>query len=258
MDFWAITGLMIGAVGAVFTFFAWLWPDPINRRRKPVFRLEYVMVSNQALLHVPSGVSVKVSVDGRAVSQAYATVLRVVNTGTEPFRTADWEAPMVVSLPKSSVISVRQIAARPERLRIPSPTLKGDRIEFAPFLINPGDLFDIQIISEGVVPTPQLDVRMPGLLQARRRGRPVYPPGNGVDGALDRSNTVFYTIFGGLLLAFIAFTLLGPMQSSSGVPAPFESRLPLAGVLTGLFGAYVVLLRVTTTRNRRWRPVERF
>lgn len=258
MQPWEFVGLIVGIVGIGVGIVAWLWPDPTNRRRKPVSRLEWLVISNQTLLHVPGGVSVKVSIDGRSVDQAYVTVLRVANTGTETFRSADWEAPMIVSLPGSSVISARQVAARPERFRVPSPTITGDRIEFAPFLINPGDLFDVQIVSEGPVPAPQLDVRIPGLLQARRLRRPVYPPGNGVDGALDGGNKVFYSLFGALFLALIAFMLFGPIQSASGVPLTFEGRLPQAGAIAGLFGAYVVFLRWATTRNRRWRPVERF
>lgn len=258
MDSLAIAGLIIGAVGVIVSVLAWVWPDPINSRRKPVSRLEYVTVRNNALLHVLNGVSVKVSIEGRSVEQAYVTVIRVVNTGTVSFRSMDWEAPMTVSLPGSSVISARQVAARPDRFRVPSPKIIGDKIELAPFLINPGDLFDLQIVTEGGTPSPHLDVRIPGLDQARRRRGPVYAPGNGVDGTLETGNKVFTLIFGLLLLGLAALALFGPMVSESGAATTLQNRLPLAGFAMGAFGAYAVFLRWSIRRSRRWRPAERF
>jgi hypothetical protein len=140
---------------------------------------------------------------------------------------------------------------------VPSPVLRSNSVEIAPFLLNSGDLFDLQIISTGADPTPRVGARIAGVKEVRARRR-VYNPGNGPDGALDRSNKVFYTIFGVFILALLALYALAPMENESGTPVAFEQRLPMILVTVGIFGLYIAFLRWATIRNRRWRPAARF
>lgn len=250
MDLWVVLGVIFAGLGLVTPFLA-------NIRRPLRKRLEYVITRNQGLLNVPRGVSVEITVEGRTVEQAYVTVLRFANSGTEDFPARDWESPLAVRLEGSSVLSAEQIAARPAGWRVDAPVIRGDLVEIAPFLFNAGDLFELQIISDGATPDPKVTARILGVRQISRRP-PVYNLGNGVDGALDASNKIVYSAFALIWIALIALVSFGPMVTTSGDPLPFTGRLPLIAFAVGIFGLYFAFLRWATVRNRRWRPAERF
>lgn len=249
MTFWSILGVIFAGAGLITPFLA-------NIRRPARKSLEYVITRNQHLLNVPHGVSVTVSVEGRRVAQAFVTVLRIANTGAENFPARSWETPLMVRLVGSSVISAHQIAARPEGLRVGGMSMKGDTVEVLPFLFNSGDLFELQIVSEGAVPDSRVSVRIPGLRHVPRR-QPIYNLGNGLDGALDLSNKIVYSIFFAMLPGMVAFSAFGPLTLSSGEPIPSTTRTSLVLVTVGMLGLYVAFLRWATVRNRRWRPNER-
>lgn len=244
MDFWVIFAAICALASVVIAIAAWLWPAP----RKAVARLEYVVLSNQSLFAVPEGVSVHVSVEGRPVTQAYATVIRVANSGTVNFKTADWEGAMKIQL-GGQVISAKQIAARPKDLRLGPLRVDGRHVQITPFLFNAGDLFDVQVISEGPRAMPSASVRMVGLAQARRR-KAVYNLGNGVDGELVRENKVVYWFFGIIFALGVATAFIGPLLA--GV-TPY-SVSPLGWLAVSVLALYLGFLRWATVRNRRWRP----
>lgn len=245
-----LLGLIFAAASCVTPFLA-------NIRRPKKRSVDFVVQGSQSLFHVPRGVNVSVTVDGRSVEQASVTILRIANLGTEDLLRTEWDGPLVIDLGRSLVISARQVAARPSALRVPVPVLHSSSIEISPFLLNSGDLFDLQIVSAGAEPTPRASARIAGVKEVRRR-RPVYNLGNGIDGALDRGNKIVYMTFAGLFLALITLAAFAPMESESGSPAPLEQRLPMLLVFVGLLGLYVTFLRWATVRNRRWRPTYRF
>lgn len=239
----AVVGVILAATG------------PIRRRARK--RFEYVVTQNQTLLNVPRGVSVEFAVEGRPVEQAFVTVLRMSNTGTESFRTRDWETPLVVRLQGASIISAHQIAARPAGWRIGPASIAGDRVEIPAFLFNVGDLFELQIVSEGAFPSPHVSARIPGLTQIVRRPA-IYNLGNGPDGALIRSNKVVYWGFAVVWVFLIALTAMAPIIWPSTPPVSYWNTVPSLSLWVGVFALYLGFLRWATVRNRRWRPAERF
>lgn len=250
MELVGILGVVLAGMGVVLAA-----TGPIRRRSSK--RLEYVITQNQRLLDVPRGVSVEFSVEGRRVEQAFVTVLRVANTGTQDFLSRQWEAPLTVRLPGCSVISAQQIAARPSDFRVSSAALTGDSVELGPFLFNSGDLFELQIVSEGAIPNPQVSARLPGLTQVTRR-KAVYNLGNGPDGELIRENKIVYSGFGLVWTALTVLVALGPFGETAGAATSYWSRVPLLSLLVGGLFLYLGFLRWATVRNRRWRPSARF
>lgn len=131
-------------------------------------------------------------------------------------------------------------------------------MELAPLLLNAGDLFELQIVSDGAVPNPQANARIVGVKEISRR-RPVYNLGNGVDGALELGNHVVHAVMAIIWLGLIAMVILAPIETRTGDPLPFyPDRLLWIAVLVGVFGLVVAWMRWATVRNRRWRPAERF
>jgi len=244
MDFWGIFAAICALASVAIAVVAYLRP-PSHRA---VARLEYVVLSNQSLFVVPEGISVTISIEGRPVRQAFVTVIRVANTGTINFSSADWESPLTIQL-GGAVISAKQIAARPKELRLSPLRTDGRGVEIRPFLLNAGDLFDVQVISEGPLAMPSVSARIAGLEQVRRR-KSVYNLGNGVDGSLDTSNKIVYWFFGLVLALGVAITFIGPLFAGT---TPY-SVSPLAWFTVSALALYLWFLRWATVRNRRWRP----
>jgi hypothetical protein len=245
-----VIGVILSALGVILAA-----TGPVRKRVRK--RLEYVVVQNQRLLNVPRGVSVEFAVEGRRVDQAFVTVLRIANTGTENFPSRDWETPLVVRLEGCSVISAQQIAARPLGWRVGKPIVRGDSVKIPAFLFNAGDLFELQIVSEGATPNPHVSARLPGLTQVSRR-QAVYNLGNGPDGALVRENKIVYWAFGAFWLALTVFVALAPVMFPPDPPTSYWNQVPLLSLVVGVLVLYLGFLRWATVRNQRWRPAERF
>lgn len=250
MQILTVIGVILSALGVVLAA-----TGPVRRRVRK--RLEYVVTQNQRLLNVPPGISVDFSVEGRRVNQAFATVLRIANTGTEDFPAREWETPLVVRLEGSSVISAHQIAARPLGWRVGKPKIRGEVVEIPAFLFNAGDLFELQIVSEGAVPNPHVSARIPGLTHVPRR-QAVYNLGNGPDGALVKENKIVYWGFALFWLGLTAFVALAPVINAPAASTSYWNLVPLLSLMIGVFVLYLGFLRWATVRNQRWRPAERF
>jgi len=219
------------------------------RRVRPT-RVQGVVVYRQRLLTVPDQTSVEVVIDGRIVRNATVVVMRLTNTGKTALPSEDWESTLDIEMTSGSVISARQVAAKPTGLRVAMNVLP-DRVRIQPFLFNPGDIFDVQVVCENLQASPVPHTRIKNVAGIQVRRTPVYNPGNGLDGELDRSNKVFYfAIFPLMILGLLIFGLAAP--SEEGVkPIAISSAI---GMSLFLFG----FLRWSVKRSRRWRPVERF
>ena len=219
-------------------------------RRVPLARVEYVVVTHQPLLTVPTDAAVTVIVEGRTVTEATITVLRVSNSGKSALAATDWESALEIDVPSGSLMSARQIAAKPIGFR-PKIALVGDKVQVAPFLFNPGDIFDIQLICEQMSALPVPHARIKGVKGISRR-RAVYNPGNGPDGRLDKSNKiVYFAVFPALWIVLASVVVVNIFLGDGAEVLPLSSFALLMAL------SYAVFLRLAVKNNRRWRPEER-
>lgn len=219
-------------------------------RRVPPTRVEAVIVRYSRLLNIPDGMSVAVTIDGRPVRNASIVVMRITNTGKTPLPAASWESSLDIELSSGSLISARQVAARPAGLRVDITALK-NKARIQPLLLNAGDVFDVQLVCEDMLSFPAAHARITNVAGIKMRRHTVYNPGNGPDGALITSNKVFY--FGIFPAFFVLIAFLG-------VFAPAEPGVPSLAVSASitLLVLYFGFLRLAVRRSQRWRPVERF
>jgi hypothetical protein len=238
---WILVWISLGALA--LTAFA-------EFRRAPLIRLEYVVITHQPLLSVPTEATVAAIVEGRTVTGATITVLRIANSGRATLPATDWESSLEIDVPSGTLISARQVAAKPVGFR-PKISLAGDKVEVAPFLFNPGDIFDIQLICEEMSTLPVLHARIKGVKSISRR-RPVYNPGNGPEGELDRSNKIaYFVVFPVLWMVLVSILVVGSVRGEGA------QLLPLSWFAFVMAVSYAVFLRLAVKNNRRWRPEER-
>ena len=219
-------------------------------RRVPLTRVESLVVQSRRLLTIPDEATVEVTIDGRKVQGASITIVRLTNTGKTALSSDSWESPLEIELPNGELISARQIAARPTGLRVSIEALP-DRARIAPFLFNPGDIFDIQLVCENLTTDPVAHARIKDVKGIKRRRRAVYNPGNGPDGMLDTSSKVVYFAIFPAMFLFLGMVFLF---------APSEPGVKLIGgaLVAGLLILQFTFLRWAVRRSRRWRPEERF
>lgn len=219
-------------------------------RRVPPTRFEAVIVRSAPLLAIPDGTSVTVTVDGRPVRNASVVVMRCTNTGKTALATQSWESSLEIEMISGSLISARQVAARPQGLRV-DITVSRDKAQIKPLLVNPGDIFDIQLVCQDLTSRPVPHARITNVTGIKVRRRPVYAPGSGLDGEMITPDKV---------MVFVAFPVLLVFIGLLGVLAPSEPGVALLAA-TSASSMLVLLLgfeRLAVRRSRRWRPIERF
>lgn len=220
-------------------------------RRIPPTRLESLVVTHNRLLNVPDRATVQVVVDGRSVQQASMLVMRITNTGKTAITTDMWDSPMEVQLASGTLISARQIAARPYGLRV-AIAMRSDRVVIQPFLFNPGDIIDIQIICERMLHFPEVHARIRNVKSIRRRKAPVYNPGNGLDGAMVKSNKIMYFVVFPLWIGLLLPLILTVEDLS------LTGRIAAIAIYVAVNVLLYTFLHWAVRRSRRWRPTERF
>lgn len=257
MDFWTVLEVVLTGVGVLLSVFGVVLgaTGPIRRRQRK--RIEFVVTRSGPLLTVPPGVSVSFVVEGKAVEQAHLSLIRFSNTGTESFPTSAWEAPLLIELKGSRILSARQVAATPYGMRVGSIDIRSGSVAVQPFLFNPGDVFEVQIVSTGAIPVVNVATRLPGLARIAHR-RSIYRIGTGPEGELGREGRITFTAFGIMFVGLIAMASLAPIVSRQGEALTALERAPLVVVAVGIFIAYLGFIRWATRLSARWRPAERY
>lgn len=109
-----------------------------------------VTVVSKASLNpvVPDGFrpQVSLSIDGKQIQFPHYSVVEVANSGSRPILAEAVEEPLRIRLRKGAIVSAEVISARPDALK-PRTRLQSDGIEIVPALLNPGDSFQLGVIS---------------------------------------------------------------------------------------------------------------
>lgn len=125
-----------------------------------------VTVISKASLNplVPDGFRphVSLSINGRPVQFPHYSVVEIANSGSRPILAEAVEQPLKVKLQKGAIVSAEVISAKPDALK-PSTRIQVDAIEIVPALLNPGDSFQLGVISAGADPSFMAEGRIAGL-----------------------------------------------------------------------------------------------
>ncbi|MEV4248745.1 hypothetical protein AB0J63_35685 [Streptosporangium canum] len=151
------------------------------RSQRGKSRLEYIVLTNTRV--VPRVVTAKLEViyNDMAIPDASVVVIRIVNTGDKAIPPEDFKTELVVHTSGAKkIISALVTKARPADLHL-ELSIKEDRVLVDPFLINPEDMIEIQLLVSGYAHQVLLEGRIVGVTPAARRELP-YPPGTGPGG----------------------------------------------------------------------------
>jgi hypothetical protein len=101
--------------------------------------------------------------NGTPVSHLTATTIEVRNDGTTPIERSDFERPLLIKFPKSSLVLAATLGEKaPEDLQ-PVITLEAGAIAIAPLLLNPGDRFRVTAQLLGDFHEPAVEARISGI-----------------------------------------------------------------------------------------------
>lgn len=209
--------------------------------------LEYVVTVNARLLRrrLPRGLEIRH--DGQLVDDATLSIIRIVNTGTEPIRQADFETPLLVSYDGvDDLVSAAVVATRPPDLH-PRITIQASDVWIDPLLLNPGDMIECQVLSSGRAEEVTLGGRIAGLTMQRRSKLP-YPPGSGAEGEMVGFDRFMWFVFTPTMIAGI-----GLLVAFNGDYTGLTQGLVLAVVALIVGVLYPLQVRYLIKRRRLWR-----
>lgn len=109
---------------------------------------------------------VDISLRGYKLRGPQFVVLEVVNAGNESITAADVEKPLVISAGHASIAKVHVMKTHPANLNPDIGILKGKAV-LAPLLLNPGDSFQVGVLTSGPAPEISADSRISGVDEVR-------------------------------------------------------------------------------------------
>jgi len=240
-------GVALAAIGVVLSFLA-------LRNRRGKTRLGYLFYLGTALVPERVASELSISFHGRALAEPSMAIVRIVSTGDLPIRGEDFETPIFLRLVGvSGIVSVTCTGARPPELS-PSVAIDdgGEGVEIAPMLINSGDAFELQFITEGTPTDAVLSGRIANLEVEKRTEMP-YPPGTGVGGELGAvEKLIWYLVMPGLAIA-LAYSAVKDNESLTDT----GRVLITAGVGLAALIAWPPWVRYLERRSTMWEPPAR-
>jgi hypothetical protein len=238
-------GTWIGVgVGVAALALAWL-SYRSHRDRK---RIEYVVTTKAGLL--PGNVRHEVEVvhldSGVSINKPWLTIVRIVNTGDRAITANDFETKLSINLVGvRRILSATVTATRPADLE-PELGFNGASIDIDPLLVNPGDAFQVQLLSDGEPSEVSITGRVADLEIVELRGLP-YPPGSGDEGEMISFDKFIWWVLTPALI-IVSGVVLGPLtdQSDAAKIAILGAAVLVAVVL------YPMQVRYLVNRRRRW------
>ena len=155
---WQFAGVILTLCTIAVTLLVYVW----QRGRREI---AFGVISCRTLLSIDDEVSgrVSVSLDGVSIRNLQLVVCGLKNSGTQPIRPADYERPITITFgDNAQILTLQTIREYPENIEI-SAESKGDRVAFAPVLMNPGDYAVIQILLSAETPRVRADCRISGV-----------------------------------------------------------------------------------------------
>ncbi|MBH3406662.1 hypothetical protein I5P86_16500 [Pseudomonas glycinae] len=106
---------------------------------------------------------VKVTVNGVELLNPYFSVFEIVNSGSKPILSTDFESPIIFSGNSDlSFVSARVDLTEPKDIPV-KVTLETSKVSIAPFLSNPADKVYLSVITSGADPVISIKARIAGI-----------------------------------------------------------------------------------------------
>lgn len=106
---------------------------------------------------------VKMTVNGVELVNPYFSIYEIVNSGSKPILSTDFESPIIFSGNSDlAFVSARIDLTEPEDIPV-NLTLEPSKVSIAPFLSNPSDKVYLSVITSGVDPVISVKARIAGI-----------------------------------------------------------------------------------------------
>lgn len=143
-----------------------LWNSMFEAKKKlEYWRAVKTRVINDPVFGVFANLSpdVKVSFQGKELTDATFVQVRLLNAGSVPIKPEDFEGPLVfISTVPGKVLKHRLIHAEPTSLN-PKLTVVSEGLQLAPLLLNPGDTIVVELFGSGDFDIKQVNARIAGM-----------------------------------------------------------------------------------------------
>lgn len=217
LDWKFIVGLLIAIAGVLAPI--WLWQLDRRAHSLKLRLVSSVSLSVEKKIAIPE---LKISLDGKEIENPVLSVVELLNNGSKPIASADFESPIELKVDSGVlVIKARVTEVSPEDLHVTLDTTSS-AIKISPMLLNPGDKISLSVLTagpDGVQFSPQS--RIAGISKISYQNQTERRP-RWIAGA-------FFTSLGviGIALYFLA-------TSAVIWPNTFLVSRPLAALTTGV------------------------
>lgn len=217
---WQFAGAVIGVIAIV----AGIWFFRVqNHKALSYGYLSSYLASTDQISGTDADETVRLEIlfENEPIPSVHSLLIKVENTGSVPIRSADFETPIMITLPENKILGVPNIAeAYPSELRgavkinlISAEEKSEDVIAIEPLLLNSGDWFLIRlfVLNEVTGETIQITSRIAGIREITQQtsllpsersgllGRLGAPPWESVSSILAGIVAVIASIVGFLL-----------------------------------------------------------
>ncbi|GLY32415.1 hypothetical protein Kisp02_57800 [Kineosporia sp. NBRC 101731] len=130
------------------------------RANRQKLHIQYSVFSRAKILQPDTPQSVAVMVDSVEVSSPSLMTLRILNTGDRAIDDSHFVAPLHIKFVGASSIAQASVTqARPPSVNV-DLDIDGDTVKVQAALLNPKDIFEVQVISSGFPESIEVDGRL--------------------------------------------------------------------------------------------------
>jgi hypothetical protein len=156
---WKFLVVLIATVAGVLVP-VWLWRADLTSRAMH-FRVGSIVSlqpQGQAALD-----GLALTIDDVKIDSPYLTVLEMHNDGSRPVPASEFEGPIqILAAPPTKIVRARLVKSTPKDLPL-RLKIEGEQISIQPLLLNPGDTFEIAVLTSGPAPTFRPMARIAGI-----------------------------------------------------------------------------------------------
>lgn len=234
-------------VGIVTLYYAYL----AYRDRRPSRRLQFVVTTNSLVLPTALADTLHLHHGDQEIVEPALVIIRLVSTGDSAVPRGAFESDLTVSPEGAREIAyVACTGRRPPNLDVQIE--RADKVvRVKPFLMNPGDMFQLHLVVSGRPDNVAVEGRIEELKIEELPHLP-YPPGTGPEGELQGPvdhfmmrilPPVLALVLGGTLAVDPEGTISVPVQAGAGIAA-----------LVFAFWLYPARIKFLINRRAMWKP----
>jgi len=113
--------------------------------------------------------------DGRNVTNVKLILLKIINSGSVPIPSSDYEMPLKISFDNTGEILTAEVTETNPTTINQSIVLSSDEVKINPALLNAGDYIILKIVSTHDIPKINVGGRIIGVKNIQRMQEPIYP-----------------------------------------------------------------------------------